>query len=55
MPKSIFLIFLVCLIGISAASPNSDFKSNYIQYKIDLTKTDDDLFHITVYPGKLNP
>ncbi len=55
MPKSIFLIFLVCLIGISTASPNDDSNSNYIQYKIDLTKTDDDLFHITVYPGKLNP
>ena len=55
MPKSIFLMFLICLIGISTASPNDDSNSNYIQYKIDLTKTDDDLFHITVYPGKLNP
>jgi predicted metalloprotease with PDZ domain len=55
MPKSIFLIFLVCLIGIFAASPNDDSNSNYILYEIDLTKTDDDLFHVTMFPGKLSP
>ena len=55
MPKSIFLFFLICLIGISAASPNDDSNSNYILYEIDLTKTDDDLFHVTMFPGKLIP
>lgn len=55
MPKSIFLMFLVCLISISAASANSDSNSNYILYEIDLTNTEKDLFHITLYPGKLRP
>ena len=54
MPKFIFLMFLSCLTGISAASPNDDSNSNYILYEIDLTKTDDDLFHISVYPGELS-
>jgi predicted metalloprotease with PDZ domain len=55
MPKSIFLILFVCLLGISTASPIGDSNSKNILYEIDLTKTDDDLFHISVYPGELRP
>ena len=54
MPKSIYLALLVCLLCISTASSISVSNSHYILYEIDLTKTDDDLFHISVYPGKLS-
>jgi len=54
MPKSIYLIVIICLLGFRTAYPVSDSNSTYILYEIDLTKTDDDLFHISVYPGKLS-
>ena len=55
MIKSIFLSFTICLVSISTTFSSSDSTSIYMQYEIDLTNTGDDLFHITLFPGKLNP
>ena len=55
MLKSIFLSFTICLLSISATFSSSDSISTYMQYEIDLTNTEDDLFQIILFPGKLNP
>ena len=54
MRKSIFLTFIICLCLISSALSNSVASSDYILYEIDLTKSEDDLFHVTLFPGKLS-
>ncbi|MEE9450376.1 MAG: hypothetical protein V3V72_10030, partial [Ignavibacteriaceae bacterium] len=54
MLKSIFLLFSICLLSISATFSYSDTSSSYIQYEIDLANIEDDQFHITLFPGKLN-
>lgn len=52
MQKIIFLVLIIYFSGTSLIISNSD--SSYISYKVDLTKSSDDLFYITLYPGKLN-
>jgi len=53
MSKSISSILIFFFLATSSVFSNSDSSSTYIRYKIDLTNTQDDLFHITLYPGKL--
>jgi len=55
MPKSISYILIIFFLATSSVFSNGDSGSNYIQYKIDLTNTGDDLFHISLFPGKLSP
>jgi predicted metalloprotease with PDZ domain len=55
MSKPLIMFLTILFIGTFSNYPNTDSTSNYILYEIDLTKTDDDLFHITLYPGKLSP
>ena len=53
MLKSTLILFIVILSGISSIFPVGDSTSNYVLYKIDLTKANDDLFYVTVYPDEL--
>ena len=54
MLKSTFLLFIIFLAAIPSSFPVSDSSSDYIRYEIDLTKANEDLFYVTLYPGKLS-
>lgn len=53
MLKAILLSFTICLVYISTTLSYSDSTTSYVQYVIDLTNTEDDLFHVSVFPGEL--
>jgi predicted metalloprotease with PDZ domain len=55
MPRSILYILIIFFFTTSSNFSQSNNISSYTLYKIDLTNTEDDLFHVTLFPGELNP
>ena len=54
MSRSISCILIIFFIANSSVFFYFFSSLTYIRYKIDLTNTKDDLFHITLFPGELN-
>jgi predicted metalloprotease with PDZ domain len=54
MQKSILLIVTIYLIFTLQIYSYNISKPEHIKYEIDLTKSEEDLFYVTCYPGKLS-
>lgn len=55
MTRSIISVLVVYFLTGTSIFSQTNPDSNYLLYKIDLTNTEDDLFHVTLFPGQLNP
>jgi predicted metalloprotease with PDZ domain len=53
--KKVFLFYFVFLfIGVIHSFASDNDEESYLTYEVDLTNYEDDLFHVTLYPGKLS-
>jgi predicted metalloprotease with PDZ domain len=54
MKKLLISTLIIFSIGLSSSFATDNEDESYLTYEVDLTNYEDDLFHVTLYPGKLS-